>query len=93
MQHIKSDNHPSDVTMKLKNSTSDQNVVVTYVCLINDVKPTGSRNDNVNHVNQPHKIRYGVNEVSTYQYICTYIRDTIIIDPYLPLVILILIIM
>lgn len=63
MQHIKTDNHPSEVTMKLRNSTSDQNVVVTYVCLINDVKPTGSRHDNVN---QSHKIRYGVNEVRTY---------------------------
>lgn len=48
--------------MKLRNSTSDQNVVVTYVCLINDVKPTGSKHNNVN---QTHKIRYGVDEVRT----------------------------
>ncbi|XP_026330709.1 uncharacterized protein LOC113238167 isoform X1 [Hyposmocoma kahamanoa] len=59
MQYIKTDNQPCEVTMKLRNSTSDQNVVITYVCLINDVKPTGSRH----YVNKSHRIQYGVDEV------------------------------
>lgn len=62
MQYIKTDNQPCKVTMKLRNSTSDQNVVISYVCLINDVKPTGSRH----YVNKSHRIQYGVDEVRTY---------------------------
>lgn len=51
--------------VKLASSASDQNVYLTYVCLINEVRQlTGNDNDDMNSPNQDRSFHVDADEVS-----------------------------
>lgn len=51
-------------SMKLASSVSDQNVYLTYVCLVNEVRQLAGNDNDVNSMNQDRPLHVGAYEVS-----------------------------
>ena len=60
-------------SMKLASSVSDQNVYLTYVCLVNEVRQLAGNDNDVNSMNQDRPLHVGAYEVSNgvfYRFCC-----------------------